>query len=536
MHENSIHAPVVAAACLLIAGSAFAQSTSSAWQKGYVFAATGNSSYKVYTNTGRFVETITSGLRSANTAGGAFDSKFNLWTTEFQGGRVVAYQAAHPHKVLRTIASGSTPESLVFDATGNFYVGHADGDRAIRKYDTTGKLLATFRPQRDARGTDWIDLAADQRTMWYTSEGRKIKRFDVVANRQLPDFVSIPGSRFPFVACALRLLPPFDGSGGLIVADFANIKRLDGQGRVIKTYDATGQNRWFSMNLDPNGTSFWAGDITTRRFYRFNIASGKIEVGPIQTGPALGGLIVLGEITGGNAPPKFVAPTPCNTTTRAVVGSPVTFTVKATDPNASDLVTLTAIGTPPGATFTPSLPRTGNPVSSVFRWTPTNNQIGTHTILFTAKDRSGLVTRCSTKILVNACSNRATWSNYGAGWPGTNGVPALTLSAPPKACTTIQLRVGNSLGKATGACLVTAASKGAIKTIFGGTLLLDLMKPGIVVFTFALPARGVSWPMKIPCNVPRLCGLKLYMQGFVFDTGASQTVAFTKGLQMTIGN
>ena len=43
----------------------------------------------------------------------------------------------------------------------------------------------------------------------------------------------------------------------------------------------------------------------------------------------------------------------------------------------------------------------------------------------------------------------ATWSNYGEGWPGTLGVPALTASAPPIFWTQITVDVENSLGAAT---------------------------------------------------------------------------------------
>ena len=101
-------------------------------------------------------------------------------------------------------------------------------------------------------------------------------------------------------AFALRLLPPGDGSGGLIVADRTNIKRLDGAGAVVQIYDAAGENNWFAMNLDPNGTSFWAADFGTSNFYRFNIVTGAIEVGPINTGTGSNtvfGLAVKGEPT-----------------------------------------------------------------------------------------------------------------------------------------------------------------------------------------------------------------------------------------------
>jgi len=68
--------------------------------------------------------------------------------------------------------------------------------------------------------------------------------------------------------------------------------------------------------------------------------------------------------------------------TRTVVfGTPVTFSVSATDPDG-DPVTYAATGLPAGASF--------DPETRTFTWTPTEAQVGTHTITFTATDPAGL--------------------------------------------------------------------------------------------------------------------------------------------------
>jgi hypothetical protein len=183
----------------------------------------------------------------------------------------------------------------VFDAAGNFYVGHADNNKLIHKYDAAGNLLATYAVATDDRGSDWLELAADQKTLFYTSEGGRILRYDVQSNVQLADFANVGITSY-----ALRLLPPGDGSGGLLVASTVDIKRLDGTGTVVQTYDVAGENSWFALSLDPNGTSFWAGSSDTSNFYRFNIATGAVEIGPINTGTGPStffGLCVKGEPT-----------------------------------------------------------------------------------------------------------------------------------------------------------------------------------------------------------------------------------------------
>ena len=55
-----------------------------------------------------------------------------------------------------------------------------------------------------------------------------------------------------------------------------------------------------SLTLDPNGTSFWSSNDVTSNFYRFNIATGVVEVGPVNTGTptqTVFGLCALGEPT-----------------------------------------------------------------------------------------------------------------------------------------------------------------------------------------------------------------------------------------------
>jgi hypothetical protein len=303
---------------MLVAGSSLrAQVT---WNVGDVFVAVGGGQYEVYDNTGAFKQTITDSFAKGATAGCGFDSLFNLYTTNFDSSAVTEFAGTDPHAVVQTILTGSnsnsaSPESIVFDSSGNFYVAHADslvsgkvvkGGGKLEKYNTVGVFQTFFSPMAENRGTDWIDLANDQKTLFYTSEGLEVLKFNVVNATQLSPFATLPKGTGP--AFAIRLLPRvdatgivhLDGSGGLLVADTASIKRLDSSGNVKQSYGGgLGNNLQFqALALDPNGTSFWAGDAKGDNFYRFNIASGAVEVGPISTGPStsLGGMCVKGEL------------------------------------------------------------------------------------------------------------------------------------------------------------------------------------------------------------------------------------------------
>src|SRR5207249_8713877 len=101
----------------------------------------------------------------------------------------------------------------------------------------------------------------------------------------------LPGS----AAFALRILP----NGDVLVADSDTIRRLNSLGATVQTYDAPGEDSWSALSLDANAPSFWAGNSSSSNFYRFNLATGAIEVGPINTGPGstLRGICVRGEPT-----------------------------------------------------------------------------------------------------------------------------------------------------------------------------------------------------------------------------------------------
>ncbi|MFO0984255.1 MAG: hypothetical protein U1E76_21455 [Planctomycetota bacterium] len=124
----------------------------------------------------------------------------------------------------------------------------------------------------------------------------------------------------------------------------------------------------------------------------------------------------------------------------------------------------------------------------------------------------------------------AFWTNYGSGWPGTNGVPSFSSNANPIIGTSITLNVGNSLGAATTGFVALGFSSASTPTIYGGTLL-------VVPSQFlAIPLLAGTTPL--PGTIPAdesLCGLSVYLQVLEIDPGASAGISFTRGLQLAMG-
>ena len=284
-------AALLASATLLASmGVAPAVYAATPFVSGDVMAAVGNGSVKQFDPTGVLKNTLV-GTSSTFTTGMAFDSAGNLYVTGFSSGSVDKFDTGGTF--LGAFTTGlSTPESLSFNSAGHLYVGQAGG--GVAEYDSTGTLVATFAVAAESRGSDWIDLAADQCTLFYTSEGVLIKRFNVCTNTQLADFATLPGG----AAFALRIRP----NGEVIVAATDHAYRLDSTGALLQTYTIPTHTSLFALNLDPDGTSFWTGDFTNGDINKVDVATGSVLT-TFNSAPISGlfGLAVVGEIRAASA-------------------------------------------------------------------------------------------------------------------------------------------------------------------------------------------------------------------------------------------
>ena len=185
------------------------------------------------------------------------------------------------------------PESCLIVGGGSImYTSEVFGTGDILKLNLpSGTQAANY----DTPRSDWIDLAADGCTMFYSDEGPSIHRFNVCTNTALTNFTNAGPNFF-----ALRIL----SNGDVLVAAGASVKRFNSAGtEITPAYTAAGENSFFALNLDPDGTHFWSGGILTGKIYKFNLS----PVGaPVLTfdaqiaaagGTLLAGLAIVGETT-----------------------------------------------------------------------------------------------------------------------------------------------------------------------------------------------------------------------------------------------
>jgi streptogramin lyase len=215
--------------------------------------------------------------------GMAFDAAGSLYVARWCIGTCVGGNTVERYDTLGlshgAIGTGydCSPHTIVFDGPGNAYVGQAGCTGTILKFapDFSGPT-DTFAVAGEVAAVFWMDLAADGCTMFYTSYGPNVKRYDLCTRMQLPDFnvAALPGG----ATQDLRVLP----DGGVIVSSGQVIARLNAAGVLVQTYSAPLETFWSGLDLVGDGT-FWAGNYESSNVLRFNLATGAV-VSRITTG------------------------------------------------------------------------------------------------------------------------------------------------------------------------------------------------------------------------------------------------------------
>lgn len=275
---------------------------------GDVYAGIGSGLVAHYTAGGTFIENLDSTTGSSESTGMCFDAGGNLIATMFSANTVSKFS---PTGALLAANFGTGynqhPESCTVNAAGNVFIGQADGTEQIRKLDANGAFIQAFSPTVGPRGTDWIDLSADQCTMLYASEGPTIRRFNVCTGTQMTDFGSAPGGSQCF---ANRIRP--NGEVLLACTTPNAVYRFGPAGNLAQTYTAFSPvptGILFALNLDPDNATFWTADLFTRQIYRMNIVSGtEVSTFTAAGQSSLAGLSIAGEINVAIPTPTPTAP------------------------------------------------------------------------------------------------------------------------------------------------------------------------------------------------------------------------------------
>lgn len=283
---------------VLAAAMAGTASAGTPFQPGDVLASVGTGKVKHFKPDGTLIQTLDTTTNANETTGGCFDDSGSYFVTTFGAQKLSKFDS--DGDLLDADVGGafgnSNPESCIIAGDGSIYVGQADGTADVVKLSPSGTVLDTFDVATTARGSDFIDLAADGCTLFYSSENSEIKRYDVCTDTQLADFAT--GLDRP--CFALRIRP----NGEVMIACASQVYRLSATGTVLQTYPVPGTSFLFALNLDPDGETFYTGDIDNGLVSRIDIATGAV-VKQFDSEPftSLAGLSIVGEITASDEGP-----------------------------------------------------------------------------------------------------------------------------------------------------------------------------------------------------------------------------------------
>lgn len=187
-------------------------------------------------------------------------------------------------------------ESCAFDLSGNVWVGEA-GPTPAASYNLhymagDGRLLRTLQVPVGERGTDWIELDADQCTLYYTSEDSDVRRYNVCTEQALAHFATGLEPR----CYALRQLPNHD----LMITCTNRIYRYDQNGDFVREYTRqslgkTDPGGLYAIQLDPDGETFWTGGAISGRVVRARIDDGSVVTSFTTGTGGVNGLLVQDE-------------------------------------------------------------------------------------------------------------------------------------------------------------------------------------------------------------------------------------------------
>jgi hypothetical protein len=272
----------------------------------------GNGRCRIYSSPSAFTTISVVGNPKKDTGEPAWSSAFALYVVDARNQKVHLFSKTDPHTLLKTIdtaAEHSTglPGPLVVDSAGTLYVGMTNAN-VVLKYDRNGGFQGQIdvATTENGGGVDWMVLADDHKTLWFTSSGRTLQRVDLTDSDPPLDVTSI-NLGGAGVAGGIRILPVtqsfdpddvpiVDGTNGILVADGSNIK-LVVNGSPTDTYDvsSTVDEGWRALTLHPDGKTFLAA-TAAGAIYSFAIDGDGAPTGtPIQTGStSISGLSVKG--------------------------------------------------------------------------------------------------------------------------------------------------------------------------------------------------------------------------------------------------
>jgi hypothetical protein len=224
----------------------------------------------VYSPTGQFVTAFHGPTQNACLTGMAFDGAdhFHIISARFQTQSWNVLEFDNSGHLLSNRGPFNSPVSITHDTQGNIYLGQG----TILKIDPAGNV-SSFTV---AGGAQWIDMAPDQRTIYYSASNGDVKTFDIVSRTQGPDIA------VDALARNVRVLPDRSILTQTLGAIRHWVPPCAGCLPYRQGFAYQVPANADSFAFDPDGVSFW----TINSFYdsRTQLGKGNVYRMNIKTG------------------------------------------------------------------------------------------------------------------------------------------------------------------------------------------------------------------------------------------------------------
>ncbi|MBM3512905.1 MAG: hypothetical protein FJX59_04230 [Alphaproteobacteria bacterium] len=170
------------------------------------------------------------------------------------------------------------------------------GDGNVYKFDKAGNLLAVYETETSTSFAGYLGVTSclidptETQLIYTTETSKRIMRFDMANNRQLPDLMVLPQEAREFVFCLGRC-----ADGTVLATRGAKFEHIDLAGKVMQTYPLEGPG-WATIKESLDKKHIWVTSFFNGTVLKFEKGSGKV-VGSFSV-PAQRSLAGIAEYAG----------------------------------------------------------------------------------------------------------------------------------------------------------------------------------------------------------------------------------------------
>lgn len=150
------------------------------------------------------------------------------------------------------------------------------GDGNVHKFDKGLNQVVTYETETSTSFAGFLGVTSclldisEQYLIYTTETSKRIMRYDIVNNKQMPDLYTLPQEAREFVFCLGKCQ-----DGTILVTRGAKFEHIDRDGKLLRTYPLEGPG-WATIKESLDGNHVWVTSFFNGTVLKFEKESGKI--------------------------------------------------------------------------------------------------------------------------------------------------------------------------------------------------------------------------------------------------------------------